>query len=232
MKNTTKWGLLDLVCPHTCRGCGELGAVLCKRCKKYILEERVELCPICKKMVAENKESVQKADEEYCEGCDSPFAGCWVVGWREGALAKLVRDFKYKSVRAVGRSLAELVDEVLPKELGELTVVPLPTIGRHVRERGLDHTRMLAKALAKRRGWQVEQVLARATDTVQVGASAAKRKSQAEKTYELVKEIEPTRGYLLLDDVWTTGASMQAAAKVLHEAGARRIYGAVVVIGK
>ncbi len=70
MKNTTKWGLLDLVCPHTCRGCGELGAVFCERCKKYITSQRQAICPICKKMFAkkiknvDNPENVQEVREK------------------------------------------------------------------------------------------------------------------------------------------------------------------------
>ncbi len=236
MKNTTKWGLVDLICPHTCRGCGELGAVLCERCKKYILNERVEICPICKKIVAETGENVQKTkvegEGEVCKGCDSPFERCWVVGWRKGALAKVVKEFKYKSVRAAGEALAELADAVLPQGLTEMTIVPLPTIGRHVRERGLDHTKVLAKKLAKMRNWRVDAVLVRATDTVQVGASAAKRKNQAESTYEVVKKLDSKQKYLLLDDIWTTGATMQAAAKRMREAGAKEIYGIVLAIGQ
>lgn len=239
MKNTTKWDLVDLICPHTCRGCGELGAVLCERCKKYILDEHVEICPICKKIVAETKESVQKvrivdleAESKFCEGCDSPFEMCWVVGWREGALAKVVKDFKYKSVRAAGGVLAELVDMVLPRDFSDMTVVPLPTIGRHVRERGLDHTKILAKKLAKMRNWRVDMALARATDAVQVGTNAVKRKSQADSTYDVVKKLDPEGRYLLIDDIWTTGATMQAAAKKMREAGAKKIYGVVLAIGR
>lgn len=232
VKNTTKWGLLDLVCPHTCRGCGELGAVLCGRCKKYIINTRVEICPICKKIVAETAEKGGNMEGEFCEGCSSLFEKCWVVGWREGALGKLVKDFKYRSVRAAGVGLAELLDEAIPRDLGKMVIVPLPTIGRHVRERGLDHTKILGKKLAKLRGWKCEEILARATDTVQVGTKAAERKKQAEKTYEVVRKVEAGKRYLLLDDVWTTGATMQAAAKRMKEAGAEEVYGAVLAVGK
>lgn len=232
VKNTTKWGLLDLVCPHTCRGCGELGAVLCERCKKNIITARVEICPICRKIVAETAEKSGNIDEGLCEGCNSLFRKCWVVGWREGALAKLVKDFKYESVRAIGKVLAEMLDETLPKGMEEMVVVPLPTIGRHVRERGLDHTKILGRNLAKRRGWKCEMILGRVTDSVQVGAKAAERKRQASETYEVVGEIDPKKRYLLVDDVWTTGATMQAAAKTMLAAGAKEVYGAVTVIGR
>lgn len=74
--------------------------------------------------------------------------------------------------------------------------------------------------------------MVRATDTVQVGTSAAKRKNQAESTYEVVKKLDSKQKYLLLDDIWTTGATMQAAAKRMREAGAKEIYGIVLAIGQ
>lgn len=114
----------------------------------------------------------------------------------------------------------------------EVVVVPLPTIGRHVRERGLDHTAILARKLAKRRGWKYERVLGRATDVVQVGTKAVARKAQAEKTYEVVREASGEKLYLLVDDVWTTGATMLAAEKALKEAGAKWIAGVALATGR
>lgn len=164
--------------------------------------------------------------------------GLFAVGWRKGVLKKLVSEFKYESVRSVGEVLAEMLDETIPNlakilpEGAEVVVVPLPTIGRHVRQRGLDHTLILARKLAKRRGWKCERVLERAVDTVQVGAKAKERREQAEKAYEVVRSVEAGKWYLLLDDVWTTGASMKAAERVLREAGAEKIIGAVIEVGE
>ncbi len=268
VKNTTKWGLLDLVCPHTCRGCGRLGAVLCECCKNNIKSTREAICPLCKRSVAmragkcpgcglvrEDEREEGYGDgvgrEWVCPDCEVPFCWLGVVGWREGALAKLVKDFKYKSVRAAGEVLVDFLDERIPKDFGfldfgvgdasevamregglEVVVVPLPTIGRHVRERGLDHTAILARKLAKRRGWKYERVLGRATDVVQVGTKAVARKAQAEKTYEVVREASGEKLYLLVDDVWTTGATMLAAEKALKEAGAKWIAGVALATGR
>lgn len=166
-----------------------------------------------------------------CPDCESVFEGLWVVGWREGVLKKIVEEYKYQSVWAMGAFLAELLDFVLPKDL-EVVVVPLPTIGKHVRERGLDHTWRVGRKLAKRRGWKCERLLVRVVDTVQVGANVKKRKTQAERAYAVARRVEPEKSYLLLDDVWTTGSTMLAAEKVLRAAGAERIYGAVVAVSR
>ena len=239
VKNTTKCGLLDLLCPHSCRGCGQLGAVLCGCCKKYMFEHKSYICPICKREFAQFLENVAGMDkvsaEKYCSGCASNFIKIWNFDWREGVVKKLVEEYKYGSVWAMAGVLAEMYDVAIPQEFGrqdEVTVVPLPTIGRHIRERGMDHTLILARLLAKRRGWRCQKLLARAADTVQVGAKIDERQQQAKKAYILNDELNSEQQYLLLDDVWTTGASMTAAADIFTKAGVKKLYGVVLAVSR
>ena len=235
VKNTTKWRLIDLVAPHSCRGCGHTGAVLCERCKIYNKEQREAICPLCRMVVAQSYENGGKLVK--CPNCEMELLGLWAVGWRRGVLKKLVSEFKYESVRAIGEVLAEMLNEAIPDlakilpEGAEVVVVPLPTIGKHVRRRGLDHTLILARKLAKKRGWKCEQVLTRVVDTVQVGAKVKERREQAERAYKVSQGVDSRKYYLLLDDVWTTGASMKAAERVMWEAGATKVMGVVIGVG-
>lgn len=235
VKNTTKWRLIDLVAPHSCRGCGHTGAVLCERCKIYNKEQREAICPLCRMVVAQSYENGGKLVK--CPNCEMELLGLWAVGWRRGVLKKLVSEFKYESVRAIGEVLAEMLNEAIPDlakilpEGAEVVVVPLPTIGKHVRRRGLDHTLILARKLAKKRGWKCEQILTRVVDTVQVGAKVKERREQAERAYKVSRGVDSRKYYLLLDDVWTTGASMKAAERVMREAGATKVMGAVIGVG-
>lgn len=224
VKNTTKCGVLDLLCPHTCRGCGRLGEILCGCCKNNIDLGEMRICPLCKEIVA--------SSSKICVNCEMPFGAVFVGGWKEGVLGDLVKEYKYKAVRAIGEVLVEILDKRIGKLEGEVVVVPLPTIGRHVRERGFDHTWVLGKKLAKQRGWRCERILERAADTVQVGAQAVERQKQAEKAYMVGRKVDPVRQYLLLDDVWTTGASLLSAAKMMKSAGAKVVLAAVVVTGR
>jgi len=191
------------------------------------------LCPLCKQTIARSEKDVL---QWKCSDCELPYQAIFVGGWREGTLAKLIKQYKYQSVWAAGEVLAEIMDAAIPQAFGRETesviVVPLPTIGRHVRERGIDHTARLARKLAQRRGWKVQRLLERSKDTVQVGAKAEERERQAAEAYYLNSVVEAEKSYLLLDDVWTTGATMLAAAKVLQEAGAKRLFGAVLATGK
>lgn len=240
VKNTTKCGLIDLLCPHTCRGCGRLGSVLCECCKNDMLQDFRPFCPLCKNPFTKPAENVKNnrgisqddPKSQQCSHCDLPLDGLWCFGWREGALEKLVEEYKYQSVRAMGDTLVTLYDAILPRKLTDVTIIPLPTIGRHIRERGFDHTLTLAKKLARLRGYQCKPILSRTNDTVQVGSKISERKTQASKAYCLAGDIDPKQKYLLLDDVWTTGSTMLAAAKILKDAGATKIYGAVLAVSK
>ena len=167
-----------------------------------------------------------------CGECELPFERLRVVGWREGLLTRLVEEYKYQGVRELDVVLTELALAVMG-EVGENAIaVPLPTIGRHVRQRGLDHTWRLAREMARRKGWECRRVLRRAKDTVQVGAKQAVRETQAREAYEVTERLEAGRVYLLVDDVWTTGASMRAAAEVMRVAGATRLLGVVLATGR
>ena len=221
VKNTTSVSILDLFCPHFCRGCGCLGRPFCKCCKNYIVRTYVNYCPAC-----------YEPSEGKCTDCELPFDGLYMVGWRDTEIGELVEEYKYQSVRSAGSDLAEMLDAVIPCLKGEVVVVPLPTIRKHIRARGFDHTKAVARKLARRRGWKMQSVLVRAQDTVQVGADNEQRKKQASEAFELKGEICRDVTYLLFDDIWTTGASMMAGAELLKEGGATKIMGAVIAVSR
>ena len=97
----------------------------------------------------------------------------------------IIRDFKYQSVHALARPLAELLDDILPSDIKNAVIVPLPTATHHIRARGLDHTLLIARHLAHLRHCQVSPLLSRMKNTVQVGADINTRKSQAASAYSL-----------------------------------------------
>lgn len=220
VKNTTFCSLIDLVCPHSCRGCGAIGKPLCECCKNDIILAHLDFCPNCQ----------HPLKNFFCENCGLP--PIFAVGAREQLLGRLIHDYKYHQVRALSFELADILNQVLPVFDDEVLVVPLPTIRRHIRERGFDHTLLIAKKLARLRGFKVSPILMRAKNYVQVGADHETRKLQAKEAYELTGAVNPNATYLLLDDVWTTGASMKEAIKKLQQAGVLKIAGAVLAVSR
>lgn len=218
---TTFPNLLDLIAPHSCRGCGALGSTLCNRCKNYILSNHKFICPNCKALTT----------GPTCHKCiDIP--PIYIIGERQDLIGTLIHDYKYHSIRALAKPLAELLDATLPKLPINTTIVPLPTIAKHIRARGLDHTLLIAKHLSKLRHHPVKPILTRAADTVQVGTDMKTRSAQASRAYRLSTTIDSNATYLLLDDVWTTGASMLAATKKLQQAGVHDIIIGILALSR
>jgi len=237
VKNTTRRKLFEIICPHYCMVCGEIGAIMCERCKNDNSCDEMTSCLNCGVVVKNG----------HCDVCDLPFARGFAVGKREGILGKMVEAYKYKSTRALCVPIAEMLDATLPCLPAETLVVPMPTVARHVRMRGFDHTWLVAKELARRRGWKCERLVVRVKDSVQMGADKKTRKKQAEEAYGLSPnwrfrglggEGEKPRKrqfglseiphFLVVDDVWTTGASMKAVCGLLKKAGAKDITVAVL----
>ena len=222
VKNTTFPNILDLLAPHSCRGCGHIGEVLCDCCKNNIISSRINLCPNCK----------SPNPTGNCPNC-THLPPTFIAGNRNDLIGKLIHDLKFFSVRALTKPLAEIMNASLPPISHSVVIVPLPTISPHIRQRGLDHTLLIAKHLTNLRpGWQTLPLLLRANNTVQVGASKLDREIQATKAYMINKRlsIDKTSTYILLDDVWTTGSSMQAAYSKLQEAGATNIVMAILAL--
>lgn len=215
VKNTTFIGLLDLLAPHSCRGCGRTGAPLCDCCKKYIISHHQNFCPQCGRLNPTGN----------CPNCPN-LPPTFIVDTRSSLIGELAHDFKYFSIRALALPLALILDQILPLSSNKTILVPLPTINKHIRERGFSHTLLVAQKLSKLHpNYQTQKLLLRAQNTVQVGADKATRLTQAQHAYTLNPKIsiDPQATYVLFDDIWTTGASFQAAYSILRQAGIKNI---------
>ena len=146
-------------------------------------------------------------------------------GMKMGILSDLVSEYKYQSRRHYAERLSRVMYEVVRRlspmivtRPEEYILVPLPTIRKHIRSRGFDHILMLCKVFSAISGVRVCQALCRANSAVQVGSDAKTRLEQAKEAYLINSKVnlEKERRYILVDDVWTTGASMRAASCVLE----------------
>lgn len=224
VKNTTFPGLFDLIAPHSCRGCGCLGQPLCDCCKKNIINNSCNFCPSCKQLKTGGK----------CPSCKA-LPPTFFVGERSGLLNQIIHDYKYHSIRALAPQLAKLLATKLPNNLPKNSIiVPLPTATNHIRSRGFDHTKRIALCLAKQKHIKTKSIFLRTKNTVQVGADRKARLTQAEHAFTInpKTKIDQTATYILFDDVWTTGASMNAAVKKLQQAGAKKIIISLLAVSR
>lgn len=213
--------ILSIIAPHHCCGCGLKGTLLCDSCKYNIIDDRKFVCIVCHRPTAR---------EWLCDDCAKKvtFEHAWVVSERAGALKRLINAYKFENAKNAYKFLGDLLIEVLPTLPKNTVIVPIPTTSKRQRQRGYDHMLLVAKYMAKKLGVEYESPLVHKTSTQQRGASADVRQKQAKKAFCVNQELDPTKNYLLIDDVITTGATIKYASKTLKAAGAKHVWVAVV----
>jgi len=170
---------------------------------------------------------IARVAENLCNQCKASYSHAWVVGSRQQALKELIDTYKFERARLAYASIVDLLDAVLPHLPPDITVVPIPTIASHVRVRGYDHMALIGRELAKRRRVRYMPLLKRATTTVQRGANRSQRHTQAKQAFQVPSACEGGR-YLVIDDICTTGFTLEYAARALRTAGATEVWVATV----
>ena len=246
VKITIEKFILDMVLPNRCVRCQREGGIFCDRCKKYI--SIINPGYVMNDMYGFEKLLVAGLKEGWFERLvrDFKYRGRRDYGefladrlgeviFGEVKRMRFGDELSNKSGEVTCGVLRKVETEI--KEIRQIVLVPLPTIRKHIRERGFDHTLRLCfeleNFLQKRLddfGISVEyqSLLVRKNKTVQVGKEKKERVKQAEKAYGIREgvEIENKTLYILVDDVTTTGASLAAAKKILQ---ADRVWAAVLM---
>jgi ComF family protein len=136
----------------------------------------------------------------------------------------LIRRLKYGRQREIAEILAQTMAAIpyLPTS-DVITAVPVAT--GHYRSRGYNQAELIARYLARKLALPYRPLLYRNRNTQQVGRSRTERLSNVTGTF-MAREQPPSR-VLLVDDVMTTGATLNACAAALKSAGAQAVWGAV-----
>jgi ComF family protein len=126
------------------------------------------------------------------------------------------------------RSTAALIaDEMFHKipNLDSSTIVcHIPTATSRRRQRGYDQAELIATSLARKSGLQHKALLLRKGHTRQVGADKKLRSTQLKDAFYSKKDLSGIKKVLLVDDLLTTGATIEAATNVLKDAGVKKVY--------
>ncbi|MGI6612197.1 MAG: ComF family protein [Candidatus Nanosyncoccaceae bacterium] len=201
--------VLKFIIPHHCCRCQKVGAALCQDCINYIIPRR------------KNDPKLTKCQESWLD---------WrCFGWRSGLLEKIVDDYKFNLKRELANPLAQLLASQLRDLTSEsVVVVPIPTTGKHNRQRGLDHMKLIGKELAKLLGGTCEPILQRASQVSQRGLQRGARLKNAQTSFKVSQPLDEKKTYLVIDDVWTTGATIITATELLKKHGAKKVVAAVI----
>lgn len=223
-------GLISLVFPAHCALCEAPLApgypvCLCGRCRDELPLIRQPYCPRCGRQIG--GETLVPFDTP-CGECrleERPFGICRTAGRYEGTLRECVHLLKFKDRRELGVALGFFMAEWLARELPGArydALVPVPISRERLRERGFNQALDLARALGARAGMPVQaRALRRAGGRPsQRTLSRAARRENVRGDF-IVADARPVRGrrLLLVDDVYTTGATVAECARVLRRAG-------------
>jgi ComF family protein len=225
MRHLQSMPLIDLLLPPRCGGCRKVGAWLCEGCRARIrrLEE-----PMCRRCGVE-----LPSTRPEC-GCRSRLRSLSrlrsAVAY-EGPAERAIHRFKYEGWRRLAGPLALLVAQRLVVEgLGARCVVPVPLHRDRLRQRGFNQAELLALELRQRLVvFEPVGKLVRTRPTApQVGHDRLRRFENVRDAFEWHGPPLGGEAMLLIDDVATTGATLDACAKALREAGSGPITGVSV----
>jgi len=184
---------------HFCRSC----------CTPFLSEDHLDennLCPAC------------------TDGSVN-FDAVYAFGEYDGALRQLIHLFKYSKVESLAQPLGQLLVRALPLDRSFDVISPMPMHWWKRWQRGFNQAELLAEPVAKRLGQKLSTQLGRQRRTkAQAGLSEAQRSANLKNSF-CVKNPEAIRGkrILLVDDVFTTGATLRAATESLKANGASHV---------
>ncbi len=153
------------------------------------------------------------------------FDAAYSFGSYEGPLRKLIHLFKYAKVESLAPPLSRLMVQAMPIDERIDLVIAMPMHWRKRWERGFNQAELLAKPVAKRCGLKVSTTFRRKRYTkAQAGLTEVQRRENLKGSF-CVRDAQQIAGkrILLIDDVFTTGATLRSAAETLKAAGVAHV---------
>lgn len=239
MKNlfkSTKEFLLDLVFPKFCLSCGKEGTYLCEDCFYLIDILDSQYCPFC----TSPKIAVEGRTCPACQKTKTLNGLYFAADYNSFIVKKLIHRFKYEPyVKDLAQPLADLIVEHISRvgaaeKIADFVLVPIPLHIKKQKKRGFNQSEELAKELSSNLILPVlDNVLIKTKETQ---SQTELKKEEREKNIEnafLCSQPDLIKGknILLVDDIFTTGSTMEECAKVLKNAGAKEVWGAAVARG-
>ncbi len=235
--------LLDILFPPLCLNCQkhletriatnanintnsrEYKNYLCDNCYSLIKLNNTLFCPVCRARLADNK--------RICH-YDSQYLLAAAGNYDDPVLQNLIHYFKYKSFKNLSLILGEIAAKYIENcklKIENFVVVPIPLHPRRQRERGFNQAKLLAEITAKNSNLELEDCLKRIKNTKPQSQlkDSEKRRSNVFNCFSITSpDFVKGKNIILVDDVFTSGATMNEAVKILKQNGAKRIIALVV----
>ena len=221
-----KGAALDLLFPKRCVGCGREGSYICPNCLRTSKRFFPPLCPLC------GKPQINGVLCQDCVNWNARVDGIRSPFHFEGVIREAIHQLKYKQLSSISIQLSHLLHEYLityPLPADVLVAVPLHP--KKLQERGFNQSALLARELGKLSGLPlVDECLIRKRFTPPQARtnSVNERWENVIGTFACRSNELANRKVLLIDDVATSGATLNACAKALKSSGVISVWGLVL----
>ena len=236
MKKTFQGILLDIFYPRRCPVCDKavkpFGSLICETCKEKFEYIREPYCMKCGK-------ELEQEETEYCADCMRHKhlfnSGRAVFAYKN--MSDSIYRFKYKG----RQEYAAYYAECMAKRLGEWiarrrpdALVPVPIHNVKRRARGYNQAEVLARELGRIMNIPVEtKLIKRVRKTVPMkDLSVFERQNNLKRAFKICRNDVKLSTIIIIDDIYTTGSTIDAMCYELRKAGVRRIYFVTLAIGK
>ena len=216
------WRTLDWIYPPVCASCGKPGYRLCADCQEKIQYLTGKRCANCGELL--------KSGRELCADCQSsppPFRAMRNLAVYEGVMRDCIHALKYDGNQGLGEFFCDSLAALVAEAGWALDLVmPVPLSPGRIAERGYNQAACIAKPLAARLGIRYHPFgIERTRDTPsQVGLSGMARRLNVAGAFKALPGVVAGKVVLIVDDVVTTGSTMEACAQALLDAGAKGVF--------
>ena len=219
---------IQLLFPLRCPVCDEIvtpfGEKICFDCMKKLKVITPPRCLKCGK-------KLEDEEQEYCHDCSAgrhEFLRGRAL-YEYGSIASAIYRFKYANRREYADFFGEEIARYLGEEMHRMHpdgLIPIPLHPARQRRRGYNQAQLLAKSISRYTGIPVyDKILVRVKNTVPLKKlNPRQRQNNLKKAFHIRGNDVKLKTIILIDDIYTTGSTMDAAARVLLEAGAEKIY--------
>ena len=219
---------VDLLFPRWCVGCGKEGDLLCQSCCQSLPRIVPPLCPRC------GKPQLSGILCPSCVGWQTEIEGIRSPFQFEGVIRQAIHQLKYRNLRAVVVPLASLLmDYLTTNPIPGEVLVPVPLHKKRLKERGYNQSYLLARELGRLAGLSVVDdclIRQRHTPPQARASSVEERRSNAADAFTCCNHKLRGKQVVLIDDVATSGATLDACDSALKAAGASSVWGLVLAI--
>lgn len=224
--------LCEVIFPPQCLGCAEIihpfiGEIFCPACEKQVHFITGSVCPICGTTFPDSP-----AESHLCGDCldTKPYFSCAraIFSYKD-IIFHAIHKFKYKKDLSSGEILASFMAGFSFPDIDfadHSLIIPVPLHIKRLRERGFNQALILARAIGEKRNIPVDFSLLKRHKFIvtQTGSNKKERKQNIAGAFEVTdKKKVAGKNIILIDDVYTTGATVNECAKTLMKSGAQKI---------